>query len=207
LNEIQEKYKDDPARQAEETMKAFKKEWKWPLKWCLWALIQLPIFLALYWVVRKMTEWSIPEDWLYSFFYSFWDQFASVQAIDNGSIKDTFLWIKLFEAKNVWLTIIVVILTILQMKLTNLVKPKSATMPQKWPNGQPMPDMSKMMWMMTWFMAFMMWSVVYNIQSAIWLYLVTTTLFSVIQYTIQYRKFIYAEWLSFRNKPQIISKK
>jgi len=206
LNEIQERYKDDPNKQAEETMKAFKKEWKWPLKWCLWALIQLPIFLALYWTVRNMTSWTIPEEWLYSFFYSFWDKFASVQAIDNWSIQNTFLWIELFKDHNIWLTAIVTVLTILQMKLTNLVKPQTPT-PQKWPNWQPMPDMSKMMWTMTRIMAFMMWSVVYSIQSAIWLYLVTTTLFSVVQYSIQYRQFIYAEWLKFRNKPQIISKK
>lgn len=206
LDEIQKKYADDPNKMAEETMKAFKKEWKWPLKWCLGALIQLPIFLALYWTVRKMTEWTIPEEWLYSFFYGFGDQFASTQAIDNWNIKEMFLWMNLFESHNVRLTAIATVLTILQMKLTNLVKPQTPAQ-QKWPNWQPMPDMSKMMWMMTWFMAFMMWSVVWSIQSAIWLYIVTTTLFSICQYTYQYREYLYAEWLKFRNKPQIIKKK
>ena len=97
LDEIQKKYENDPNRMAEETMKVFKKEWKWPLKWCLMSLIQLPIFLWLYWTIRKMTEWTLPEEWLYSFFYSFGEKFASVQAIDNWNIKDVFLWMNLFE--------------------------------------------------------------------------------------------------------------
>lgn len=205
LDEIQKKYADNPNKMAEETMKAFKKEWKWPLKWCLWALIQFPIFLWLYWTVRKMTEWTIPEDWLYSFFYSFWEKFASIQAVDNWSIQSTFLWINLFERWNWILTIIVSVFTLLQMKLTNLVRPQPKT-PQKWPNWEILPDMSKMMWSMWWIMAFMMWSVVFGIQSAIWLYLLVTTLFSIIQYTIQYRKYLEAERLKIRNKPEIIGK-
>jgi len=155
--------------------------------------------------VRKMTEWSIPEEWLYSFFYSFGEKFASIQAIDNWNIKDVFLWMNLFENGNMWLTAIVAVLTRFQMKLTNLVKPQ--TPKQKWPNWEELPDMTKMMWSMWFIMALMMWSVVYGLPSAIWLYLLVTTLFSVCQYTIQYRQYIYAERLKFRNKPQIIEKK
>ena len=207
LDEIQKKYADDPNKMAEETMKAFKKEWKWPLKWCLWALIQFPIFLWLYWTIRKMTEWTIPEEWLYSFFYGFGEKFASVQAIDNWNIQNTFLWISLFENKNIILTFVVAALTVIQMKLTNLVKPQTPKTAPKWPNWETLPDMSKMMWSMWWIMAIMMWSVVYGIQSAIWLYLLITTLFSITQYTIQYRKYLYAERLKLTNRPQIIEKK
>jgi membrane protein insertase Oxa1/YidC/SpoIIIJ len=91
------------------------------------------------------------------------------------------------------------------MKLTNLVKPKTPSVP-----GQKTPDMWKMMWMMTIFMVFIMGSFVYSTQSAIWLYIATTTLFSVIQYTVQYRKLLKAklnEQINKRtNKPQIVSK-
>ena len=206
LDEIQKKYKDDPNRLAQETMNVFKKDWKWPLKWCLGMLIQLPIFMWLYYTVINITKWTEQANLLYSFFYDIWSKFASGSAIGDWSINNMFLWMDMFATKNIILTIITTVLTIVQMKLTNLVKPATPA-PQKWPNWQPMPDMSKMMWMMTWFMAFMMWSVVYATQWAIWLYLATTTLFSVVQYTIQYRKFIYAERLKFRNKPQIINKK
>jgi membrane protein insertase Oxa1/YidC/SpoIIIJ len=46
----------------------------------------------------------------------------------------------LLATKNIILTVIAVIFTYLQMKLTNLVKPKTPTIP-----GNNTPDMSKMM--------------------------------------------------------------
>jgi len=201
LNEIQEKYKDDPKKLSEETMKVFKKEWKWPLKGCLMMMIQLPIFIWLFYTVKRISEWAIPEDRLYSFFYSFWNKYASVSAIDNGNINHFFFGMDLLATKNIILTVIAVIFTYLQMKLTNLVKPKTPTIP-----GNNTPDMSKMMWMMTIFMTVIMWSFVYSTYSAIWLYIVTTTLFSVVQYTIQYRSLLKVKRLEFRNKPQIIKK-
>lgn len=205
LNEIQEKYKDDPKKLSEETMKVFKKDWKWPLKGCLMMLVQLPIFIGLFYTIRRMTEWAIPESHLYSFFYSFGNKYASVSAIDNGNINHMFLGMDLLAAKNIVLTIIAVIFTYLQMQLTNLVKPPTPSIPGK--DGQKAPDMWKMMWMMTIFMTVIMWSFVYSTYSAIWLYIVTTTLFSVWQYTIQYRSLLKAKRLEFRNKPQIINKK
>jgi membrane protein insertase Oxa1/YidC/SpoIIIJ len=91
------------------------------------------------------------------------------------------------------------------MQLTNLAKPATPSMP-----GQKTPDMWKMMWMMSIFMVFIMWSFVYSTHSAIWLYIVTTTLFSVVQYTIQYRALLRVkrnELISkITKKPQIISK-
>jgi YidC/Oxa1 family membrane protein insertase len=201
LNEIQEKYKDDPKKLSEETMKVFKKDGKGPLKWCLMMLVQLPVFIGLFYTVRKISEWTIPEDRLYSFFYSFWNKFASTSAIDNWNINHFFLGMDLLATKNIILTVFAVIFTYLQMKLTNLVKPKTPTMP--WKNT---PDMSKMMWMMTIFMVFIMWTFVYSTYAAIGIYIVTTTLFSVLQYTIQYKSLLKVKRQEFRNKPQIIKK-
>jgi membrane protein insertase Oxa1/YidC/SpoIIIJ len=67
-----------------------------------------------------------------------------------------------------------------------------------------MPDMSKMMWMMNIFMVFMMWSFVYTMNAWVGLYIVTTTLFSVAQYSIQYRALIRAKWIERKNKWQNI---
>ncbi len=201
LQEIQEKYKDDPSKLSQETMKVFKKEGKWPLKWCLMMLVQLPVFLWLFYTVRKMSEGTIPESRLYSFFYNFWSQYAHTSAIDDWSINHMFLWMDLLATKNIILTIMAAGFTYLQMKLTNLVKPKTPSIP--W---QKTPDMGKMMWMMTVFMVFIMWTFVYSTHAAIGLYITTTTLFSVIQYTIQYRSLLKAKRLEFRKKPQIINK-
>ena len=45
LQEIQEKYKDDPKRVSAETMKVFKTDGKGAFKGCLMMLIQIPVFI------------------------------------------------------------------------------------------------------------------------------------------------------------------
>lgn len=203
LNELQEKYKDDPNKQAEEVMKVFKKEWKSPMKWCLRMFIQIPIIMWLYTVIRRLTQWTVDADWLYSFFYNFGSKFVSDTAELNTNIQNTFLWIDLFASKNTILALLSALFTFLQMKLTNLVQPKQKAQ-QKLPNWQQVPDMSKMMWWMARWMALMIWFTVYGLQAAMWLYIVTTTLFSICQYTRQYRSLLHAKWLEMRGKPTIV---
>lgn len=50
----------------------------------------------------------------------------------------------------------------------------------------------------------MIGSVVYSMQAGIGLYIVTTTLFSVIQYTIQYKALLKVKWNEWRSKGQNI---
>lgn len=200
LNEIQEKYKDDPNRMAEETMKIFKKEWKSPFKWCLRLLIQLPIFAWLYWVIYCMANWQIEADWLYSFFYNFWNDF--IPDGEWNTIITTFMWMDLLATKNRILAIITAVLMFFQTKLTTLVQPKQK--PQKLPTWQNMPDPSKMMSWMSRMMAFMMWWMVYVLQAAMWLYMVCTTIFSICQYARQYRSLLHAKRLELNNKPTIV---
>jgi membrane protein insertase Oxa1/YidC/SpoIIIJ len=62
--------------------------------------------------------------------------------------------------------------------------------------------MGKMMGFMNIFMVFMIGSVVYSMQSGIGLYIVVTTLFSVIQYTYQYRTLLKVKFNEWRSKGQ-----
>jgi YidC/Oxa1 family membrane protein insertase len=71
MQEVQEKYKDDPKKLSEETMKLLKKEGAGPLKGCMSMLIQIPVFIGLFFVIRHIAADTIPGDWLYSFFVSF----------------------------------------------------------------------------------------------------------------------------------------
>ncbi|GBF73519.1 membrane protein [Paenibacillus sp. 598K] len=48
MKKIKDKYKDDPKKQQEETMKLFQQHQVNPLAGCLPLLIQMPIFIALY---------------------------------------------------------------------------------------------------------------------------------------------------------------
>ena len=58
--------------------------------------------------------------------------------------------------------------------------------------------------MMNWFMMFMIGSFVYGTQAGVGLYIMTTTIFSVAQYTIQYRSLLRAKYLEWKTKGQNI---
>jgi len=191
IEELQKKYENDPQKLSEETLKLFKSEGKAPFKWCLTMLVQLPVFIGLYYVVRCIAggvEGIVPWDWLYSFFRSFGENYQ-----DIAQIETTFLGMDLLQDKNLLLAIIVAGLNFTQMQLTKLVQPKKAT-PMKGPNGEVMPNPMKMLWMMSIFMSAMMGIVVYTCNSAIGLYLLTTSCFSIVQYTIQYWAVIKTKW-------------
>ncbi|MCF6276231.1 MAG: YidC/Oxa1 family membrane protein insertase [Candidatus Magasanikbacteria bacterium] len=66
LAELKKKYKDDKQTLAAETMKMYKESNVNPLSSCLPMLLQLPVFLALFWVLKDSlgtTDFSL----LYSF--------------------------------------------------------------------------------------------------------------------------------------------
>jgi YidC/Oxa1 family membrane protein insertase len=193
LQEIQDKYKDDPKRISEETMKVFKTHGKWPLKWCLMMLIQIPVFIGLFTVIRKISNNDVPAEWLYSFF-SFGNQF-----LDPANINHIFLGMDLLVTKNIVLTVIASVFTYFQMKLTTIAKPPTPAIP-----GANAPDMTKMMWFMNIFMVFMIASFVYGTQTWIGLYIATTSVFSVAQYGIQYRALLKAKFLEWKSKWQNI---
>lgn len=189
LNEVQEKYKDDPKRLSEETMKVFKTDGKGAFKWCLMMLIQIPVFIGLYYVIRHMAAATIPPEWLYSFFNSFGARFIEADALKNGVINTHLLGMDLLGTKNIVLTVLAAVFTYLQTKLTTIAKPATPDIP--W---QKVPDMGKMMWFMNIFLVFMIGSFVYSMQTGVGLYIVTTTVFSVVQYSWQYRALLKAKW-------------
>lgn len=103
-------------------------------------LIQIPVFIGLYYVVRKISMNEIPTEWVYSFFSSFGSHYVGPDVLANGTIKTTFLGMDLLATKNIALTVVAAIFTYLQTKFTTLAKPETPTIP-----GQKTPDMGKMM--------------------------------------------------------------
>lgn len=195
LTEIQEKYKDDPKKLSAETMKLFKTDGKGAFKWCLMMIIQIPVFIWLYYVIRHMAAATVPPERLYSFFHSFGAKFIESDALKTGVINTHFLGMDLLGTKNIALTIIAAVFTFLQTKLTTIAKPATPNVP-----GQKTPDMGKMMWFMNIFLVFMIASFVYSMKTGVGLYIVTTTIFSVVQMGRQYRALLKAEWLARRSK-------
>jgi len=56
MKEIKEKYPDDPQRQQQEQMKLYKEAKFNPLAGCLPMILQMPIFIALFQVLRTLNE-------------------------------------------------------------------------------------------------------------------------------------------------------
>lgn len=56
MQELKERYGDDKQKLGQETMSLYKKEKVNPLGGCLPLLIQMPIFIALYWTLMESTE-------------------------------------------------------------------------------------------------------------------------------------------------------
>jgi YidC/Oxa1 family membrane protein insertase len=183
MQELQQKYKDQPEKLSQETMKLLKKEGGGPLKWCLSMVIQIPVFIGLLAVIRKISADQVPVEWLYSFFSGFGANFLSLDTIDT-------IWIgqELLASKNVVITVLAAIFTYVQMKLVSMVRPQTPSLP-----GASMPDMSKMMGFMNIFLVFIMGSFVYSQAAAIGLYIMITSLFSVVQYVVQYRVLVRAK--------------
>ncbi len=56
MTEIKERYGDDRQRQSQEMMKLYKREGVNPLGGCLPMLLQMPVFIALYWALMESVE-------------------------------------------------------------------------------------------------------------------------------------------------------
>ena len=56
IKEINEKYKNDPQQKQKEIMAFYRKEKINPLGGCLPMLIQMPVFMGLYWVLQESVE-------------------------------------------------------------------------------------------------------------------------------------------------------
>jgi YidC/Oxa1 family membrane protein insertase len=56
LKAITDKYKDDPAKKNEKTMEFYKQNKVSPLGSCLPSLLQLPVFIGFYWMLRGAIE-------------------------------------------------------------------------------------------------------------------------------------------------------
>ena len=56
MQELRERYKDDRQKLGQETMRLYKTEKVNPLGGCFPLLIQMPIFIALYWTLMESTE-------------------------------------------------------------------------------------------------------------------------------------------------------
>lgn len=173
---MQEKYKNDRERLAQEQMKLYQKKGINPTASCLPTFIQLPIIFALYQAViaaivstpmgmLELTKRVIPS----------WIKISEVFPINPN-----FLWMNLGMPERLMignvgipvLAILVVLTTILQTKLT-----QPAT-----PQGEGGGSAAMMTGMMNIYMPLLMGFMAYSLASGLALYFLVSNIFTICQY-------------------------
>jgi YidC/Oxa1 family membrane protein insertase len=159
LDALKEKYKNEPQRLAQETMAIWKKHKVSPLGSCLPMLIQFPVLIALFYVVRDGLNIMDPN-----LFY------APLKGFSLQTVNPVFLGImNLTKANVIALPIIIGGLQFLQMRLS-LPKMQS---------GNTNPAMPMMNSMMKYFLPVMIAVFTASLPAAVGLYWGTSTLFAV----------------------------
>ncbi len=182
MKEIQEKYADDPQKMSEEMMKLWKTPGNNPLKGCMTMLIQIPVFLGLFYTVRDIAESKLPAE-SYSFLTGL--------DVDLSNLITNFYGIDLLTPNNLILTIVAGLLMFGQMQMMTALRGKQATPKIPGMGGwENMPDMTKMMGMMNYFMVLMIGWFVWTMPAGVGLYITTTTLFGVLQQLRQNRPMV-----------------
>ncbi len=162
LDAMKKKHKDNPQKLAEETMLIWKKHKVSPMGSCLPMLIQFPILIALFYVVKDGLDFINPQ-LLY----------GSLQNFDASLIQPIFLGIiDLTKVNIIALPITIGLLQFGQMRLTLGKVAKNASA------DSPMPMMNKtMMYVMPLMIAFFTAS----LPAAVGFYWGTSTLFGIAQ--------------------------
>ncbi len=161
IKEIQERYKDDKEKQAKATMELYKKEKVNPFGGCLPILIQLPILIALFQVLRRGLGTAQLNN-LYSF--------VSVP----GQINPTFLGIMNLTNPNMFLALFAGVFQFVQ---TKMLAPNFKKNKKKKESG-----FSQIMQkQMVYFFPVITVIILLRLPAAIGLYWITTSLFAIIQ--------------------------
>jgi YidC/Oxa1 family membrane protein insertase len=107
LDEIRHRYKDDPKRMQEETMKVWKEHGINPFQSCLPLLIQLPVLIGVFYVVRDGSVLALSRHLIYPFY----------QHLD-WTFGTTFLGLDLLKSNAFLFAPLLVVLQFIQMKLS-----------------------------------------------------------------------------------------
>jgi len=165
IKEIQQKWKDDKEKQTKEMMNLYRQEKINPFSGCLPILIQLPVLIALYrvfWIGLGPEQMTL----LYSFIPP------------PGVINSMFLGIIDLANPNIILAVLAGILQFIQIK--------TSTTPIKIKKGSGVSD--HMQKQMQFFMPVFMVVILFRLPSAIGLYWVTTTVFTIVQQYVILKK-------------------
>ncbi len=162
IREIQEKYKNDRAAQAQATMALYKEHQVSPLSGCLPLLIQLPILFALY---RAFVNGLQPES--LSLLYGFINNPGAIKSISFGFLD--------LSKSAPWLAIFSGLFQFIHSKLTVAHTPSS---PSAAKGGQAL-DFSAMNKQMLYFFPILIIIIGWKLPAGLVLYWAVSTIFSI----------------------------
>lgn len=175
---MQEKYKDDKEKLAQEQMKLYQELGISPFSSCLPTLIQFPIIIGLYQaVIRSLSSTPIELLNLTRYIYPALSNLAELIPLNNQ-----FLWMDLSQPERIYipgiefgiplLAVLVMVASFMQSKL--MAPPSS-------PGNEQAAAMSNMMSM---YMPLLMGYLAYSLSSGLALYFFTSSVVGIIQYAL-----------------------
>jgi len=163
IKEIQDKHKGDAKKQNEEVMKLYKESKTNPFSGCLPLLIQLPIFIALFQILKGLGDSN-----QFSSLYSFVQRPAEMST--------SFLGVLDLAKKSSVLAVMAGAFQFIQSKMMSSMTPKSNTSSK----GGQTEEMTKMMTkQMTYMMPVILVFIYWNLPSVLSLYWIVITIFSI----------------------------
>jgi YidC/Oxa1 family membrane protein insertase len=180
---IQEKYKDDREKLAQEQMKFYQTKGISPFASCLPTLVQFPLILGLYQsVIRTMAQSPMQMFELTKLMYKgdFWFN------TDLLPLNSNFLWMNLGQPDQLVVSFLPFALPIMAIivALTSYVQSKMLTPPAS-PNASGQPDQTAMMSQtMSIYMPLFMGYLAWTLPSGLALYFVVGNLIGIAQYAI-----------------------
>jgi YidC/Oxa1 family membrane protein insertase len=161
LEKLKEKYKDDQARLAQETMALWKKHQVHPFSSCLPMLIQLPVFLALFYVIQAGLS---PDRSIFVY--------EALAGFDLSLVEPMFLTQNLLERNIIVLPILIGVLQFIQMQIMTSGKK---------PSKKPANEVETANKMMKYVMPLMIAFFTAQLPAAVGVYWGTNTIYGIIQ--------------------------
>ncbi|MDD4662034.1 MAG: YidC/Oxa1 family membrane protein insertase [Candidatus Pacebacteria bacterium] len=171
IKDLQEKYKTDTQKQAEELVKLYKEKGFNPFAGFWYMLLQIPIILALYQVINYIASGNDISSKLYSFINF------------TGTIEPMFLNMNLSEP-NIYFAIVVAIAQFLQIKTMQPKKEKEVEKKEKDQTEKMQEMMQKQMLIL--FPVFTFF-ILTQLPSALGVYWLVVTIFSIVQQKIIFK--------------------
>ncbi|MBP7114389.1 MAG: membrane protein insertase YidC [Candidatus Peribacteraceae bacterium] len=172
MDEIKKKFPNDPTRVQEETMKLWKEMKINPLQSCLPTLLQLPILIGLFFVVKSGVSIETSQHMLYTFYHELPPQYFGHFFLGFDLLKPS-IWI---------MPPLLVVLQFIQMKMMMAKQKKKSTDIIVKPQGKKswVPELDQQT-VMTYIMPLMIGFFAFQFPVAVSLYWAVSTLFGIAQ--------------------------